>query len=352
MEGAEEGDEVRPAGGVPGQLDRRLDDLRPRVAEVRPGAAALDRRERRQALAQLGVDRQVEVARREVDQVRRLLLDRRDDLRMRVAGGRDRDPGGEVEEEVAVDVLDGQPLAADRDDRVGARQARRGPGLVVGDVGPGPGAGDLGDDVGNRPRLREPRQDLGHGTPRAVWTHKVYADWISESSTPRRPSGHPGHLCHAAADGEIRPAPTGRRNAGRAAWPADHLPRRGKGRRASSRRSPSCRRPARFRDPKPDDELGTCRAARGSGAADRHPAIGGTATSPSARHLTLRQQSPTTRAGRALARTRRSQRSLKTERFRAVLTRIRCRTPPGEYWRKEPSPSAGRLRLPYALVRA
>jgi hypothetical protein len=34
------------------------------------------------------------------------------------------DAGREIEEEVAVDVLDGQALAADRDDRVRAGQAR------------------------------------------------------------------------------------------------------------------------------------------------------------------------------------------------------------------------------------
>ena len=70
-----------------------------------------------------GVDRQVEVRRAEVDHGPGLLGDRRDDVRVGVAGGRDRDAGREVEEQVAVDVLDGQALGADGNDGIGARQA-------------------------------------------------------------------------------------------------------------------------------------------------------------------------------------------------------------------------------------
>jgi hypothetical protein len=98
-------------------------------------------------VADLGVDRQVEVARREVQQLGCLLLDRGDDLGVGVTGRVDGDPGGEVEKQVAVDVLDRQAIAADRYQRVGAWQARRRPGLVEGDVGAGLRAGDLGDDV-------------------------------------------------------------------------------------------------------------------------------------------------------------------------------------------------------------
>ncbi len=158
---AEERDDVRPTRRVPRQLDRGLDDLRPGVAEIDPGRA-VDRRDPGDPLAGLGVDRQVEVRGAEVDQLGRLLLDRGHDRRVGVAGRVDGDPGGEVEEQVAVDVLDGQPVAADRDDRVGPRQARRRPRLVVGDVGPGPRAGDLGDEVRDRARTRETRQSLAH----------------------------------------------------------------------------------------------------------------------------------------------------------------------------------------------
>ena len=87
-----------------------------------------------------------------------LLLDRGHDLGVRVAGRVDRDAGGEVEEEVAVDVLDGQALAADRDDRVGARQAGRGPGLVELDVLAGLGTRQLRDDVRDRAIAGETRR--------------------------------------------------------------------------------------------------------------------------------------------------------------------------------------------------
>ena len=153
VERAEERDDVRPLRRVAGELDRGLDDLRPAVAEVDAGLATGDRRDLGQASADLGVDRQVEVGRREVDQLGRLLLDRGHDLRMRVAGRVDRDAGGEVEEEVAVDVLDRQAFTADGDDRVGPRQARRRPRLVEGDVGSGLRAGELRDDVGNGSRF-------------------------------------------------------------------------------------------------------------------------------------------------------------------------------------------------------
>jgi hypothetical protein len=84
-----------------------------------------------------------------MDELGCLLLDRRDDLRVGMTGRVDRDAGSEVEEEVAVDVLDRQAFAADRDDRIGTRQARRGPRLVELDVRTGLGPWKLRDDVRN-----------------------------------------------------------------------------------------------------------------------------------------------------------------------------------------------------------
>ena len=122
VEPAEERHDVGPARCVAGELDRGLDHLRPRVAEV--GALApRDRRDVRDPLAELRVDREVEVRGAEVDDGPGLLGDRRNDVRVGVAGGGDRDAGSEVEEQVAVDVLDGQTLGADGNDRIGARQA-------------------------------------------------------------------------------------------------------------------------------------------------------------------------------------------------------------------------------------
>ena len=92
----------------------------------------------------------------------------------------DRDAGREVEEEVAVDVLDRQALAADRHDRVGARQARRGPFLVERDVRAGLRAGQLRDDVRDGTIAGETRRgrDKGH-----LWTVVVTADCIASMQT-------------------------------------------------------------------------------------------------------------------------------------------------------------------------
>ena len=59
-----------------------------------------------------------------MDHLAGLLRDGCDDVRMCVPRGIDGDAGGEVEEQVAVDVLDRQPLGTDRHDGVGAGQAR------------------------------------------------------------------------------------------------------------------------------------------------------------------------------------------------------------------------------------
>jgi hypothetical protein len=76
-----------------------------------------------------------------------------------------RDAGGEIEEEVAVDVLDDEAVATDRDDRVGAREAGRGPRLVELDVGPCLRPGKLGDDVRDRPVPGDPRRARRQGAP-------------------------------------------------------------------------------------------------------------------------------------------------------------------------------------------
>ena len=140
-----------------------------------------------------------------MDQLGRLLLDRGHDLRVRVAGRVDRDAGGEVEEEVAVDVLDGQALAPDRDDRVRPRQARRGPRLVEGDVGPGlgPGSSVTMCGTGRSPAIRaaEDKGHLGHAR-----LHSEYAEWILAAEYSRAPRGF--EVCCQSADRRRRVAIT------------------------------------------------------------------------------------------------------------------------------------------------
>ena len=123
VEATQERDHGMPTGGHARQLERGLDDLGAAVAEV-DALAAPDGHGLGDGLARPGVDRRVEVRGAVVDKLVGLVLDGRDDGRVRVAGGVDRDAGAEVDEDVAVDVLDLGTPAADRHEGVGARQAR------------------------------------------------------------------------------------------------------------------------------------------------------------------------------------------------------------------------------------
>ena len=132
---------------VPGELEAGLDRLGAAVADERAGRAA-ERRDPRE----LGGGLRRRSAgrsrwRRNVEQVRGLVLDRLDDVRVAVARGVDGDAGGEVEEDVAVDVLERAAQAAHGDDRVRPRQAGARPCVVELDVGPRLGARELGHDV-------------------------------------------------------------------------------------------------------------------------------------------------------------------------------------------------------------
>ena len=91
-------------------------------------------------------------------------LDRGDDVGVAVAGRVDGDAGGEVEEDVAVDVFDRAAEAAPGDDRIGAQEARARPRVVELDVRPGLGAGGGGDDVRDGSCLERGR----HGASLAV----------------------------------------------------------------------------------------------------------------------------------------------------------------------------------------
>jgi hypothetical protein len=102
---------------VPRQLDGRLGRLGARVGEERPDVP-LDRHDPRERLGQPDLRLVVEVGPRHVQELLRLVGDRLDHVGMRVAGRVHRDPGGAIEEAVAVHVLDDGPLAAGDDERV------------------------------------------------------------------------------------------------------------------------------------------------------------------------------------------------------------------------------------------
>ena len=112
VERSVKGDHVGAAGEVASELEGALDRLGAGVGEEHPRRAHAGRHALRQPLAQLGVDRMVEVARAVVQAGVDLGVDRGSDDRVRMSGGVDGDPGVEVEEPVAVDVLEHDAVAA------------------------------------------------------------------------------------------------------------------------------------------------------------------------------------------------------------------------------------------------
>ena len=142
-----EGDHVGPTGVLPGQLERALNRLGARVGEERARRAHARGRANGEPLAQLDVRRDVPVARAVVEERVTLALDGLDDTRMAVAGARNRDACVEVEESVAVDVLDHEPVAARGHERVHAAERRARHRGVARDPCPRLRAGQLGDQV-------------------------------------------------------------------------------------------------------------------------------------------------------------------------------------------------------------
>ena len=124
VERAEEGDQERPLGVVPRQLDRRLVGLGPGIAEEALDRA-VDRHDAGDLLGQPHLRLVVEVGPRHVQELLRLVDDGRDDVRMRVPGRVDGDAGGTVQEPVAVDVLDDRAFAAGHHQRIAAGIGRR-----------------------------------------------------------------------------------------------------------------------------------------------------------------------------------------------------------------------------------
>ena len=126
VKAAEEGDDVRPARGVAGELDARLDRFGARVAEKRPPTAvAVERRQPGDLLSQPHLRLVVEIRARHVDELAGLLRDGADDVGVGVAGGVDGDAGGAVQKEIAVHILDRRPPRALDDERVATRIGRR-----------------------------------------------------------------------------------------------------------------------------------------------------------------------------------------------------------------------------------
>ena len=119
VERAEERDHAVAPRVPAGELQRAFERLGPAVGEEhllrrRPG------RDLRELLREVDLRAVVEVGAAHVEQLLRLVLDRRDDLGVAVPRRGDGDAGGEVEEQVAVHVLDDAPAAALDDQRIHA----------------------------------------------------------------------------------------------------------------------------------------------------------------------------------------------------------------------------------------
>ena len=111
MKGAEEGDGPRTARVPAGQLQAGFQRFGAAVGEE-DALARLAGRHLGQPLRQVDLRLVVEIGARHVQQLAGLVLDGGDDLRMAVPGARHGDAGREVEEEIAVHVLDDRAAAA------------------------------------------------------------------------------------------------------------------------------------------------------------------------------------------------------------------------------------------------
>ena len=161
MEAAEEGDGIRSSGVMAGEFEGSLDGLRAGVRQERLGVSG-HRGETGEALADVGVGGQVEVARAVVQDVVDLGVDRRVDGGMGVAGGDDGDPGVEVQEAVAIDIFDDTPATAPDDQRVHAGQRRTRHCFVARDDRGGLRAGQFGPQIGSSRISREVISNAGH----------------------------------------------------------------------------------------------------------------------------------------------------------------------------------------------
>ena len=119
----EKRDDVEPLCVISRELDGGFDRLGARVRKERLRAAA-DRRDRRERFAQRDL-RLVIVVGGNMEEPRRLLRDRADNVGMRMSRRRHRDARAEIQIRVAVDVFDDGAFAARHDERRAARIRRR-----------------------------------------------------------------------------------------------------------------------------------------------------------------------------------------------------------------------------------
>ena len=146
MEGTEEGDDVGTLGVIANQLDGGLDGLGARIRK-KDTPLSFHRHHPRQSLGQVRERLVVKIGRADVEEFLGLPLDRLDHLGMAVSSGVDRDARHEIEEAVAVHVLDHRPLPSGDDQRIFLYIGAGCVAPVLGDDFTGPFPGQRGFDV-------------------------------------------------------------------------------------------------------------------------------------------------------------------------------------------------------------
>ena len=130
MECAEEGDDLLALGVITGDFQGAFNGFCAGIAivkAVRPGHWS----NRRKPFGKGDQAFVIKIGAGNVDQLGSLLLDRRNNFRMAMAGRGDRDSGREIEEFVAVDVFDAKSAAAFGDHGIRTRVAGRHQAVVA-----------------------------------------------------------------------------------------------------------------------------------------------------------------------------------------------------------------------------
>src|SRR5438067_154234 len=131
MKAVKESDEAIAPGVIARQLQCRFHGFRAGIAEI-DSLGEIAGSDGGKLFSHFGQQRVIEVRARHVDQHLRLALDGAYHFRMTVAGGNDCNTGAEIEESVAVYILDQHTLAAFRYQGVIAKVRRRDELLVEG----------------------------------------------------------------------------------------------------------------------------------------------------------------------------------------------------------------------------
>ena len=135
-----------PPGVIPRQLQRALDRLGAGVA-IEKAMRSRHRRNRRELLGKVGQRLIVKIRPGNMNQFRRLLLNRSNHFGMTMAGGSHGDAGSEINEFVSVHIFDAHAASAFCHQRIGTRIAGRDQAIVGFHSGPGLGAGQCADQL-------------------------------------------------------------------------------------------------------------------------------------------------------------------------------------------------------------